>query len=101
MNVGLCSSLRHPGGLLASNIHSGRFLHALSSREVRTSGVRIRGDGRRAGTRGVPRSVREPLILSVAGQVFADDGYERASMDRIADLAGVSKPMLYAYFGSK
>ena len=22
-------------------------------------------------------------------------------MDRIADLAGVSKPMLYAYFGSK
>jgi AcrR family transcriptional regulator len=49
----------------------------------------------------VPRSVREPLILKVAGQVFADDGYERASMDRIAGLAGVSKPMLYAYFGSK
>ncbi len=49
----------------------------------------------------MPRSVREPLILAVAGQVFAHDGYERASMDRIADLAGVSKPMLYAYFGSK
>jgi AcrR family transcriptional regulator len=49
----------------------------------------------------VPRSVREPLILGVAGQVFAEDGYERASMDRIAELAGVSKPMLYAYFGSK
>jgi AcrR family transcriptional regulator len=49
----------------------------------------------------VPRSVREPLILAVAGQVFADDGYERGSMDRIAELAGVSKPMLYAYFGSK
>jgi AcrR family transcriptional regulator len=49
----------------------------------------------------VPRSVREPLILGVAGQVFARDGYERGSMDRIADLAGVSKPMLYAYFGSK
>ena len=58
-------------------------------------------DGRRAGTRGVPRSVREPLILGVAGQVFADDGFEHASMDRIAELAGVSKPMLYAYFGSK
>ena len=56
---------------------------------------------RRAGTRGVPRSVREPLILAVAGQVFASDGYERASMDRIAELAGLSKPMLYAYFGSK
>ena len=56
---------------------------------------------RRAGTRGVPRSVREPLILDVAGQVFAADGYERASMDRIAALADLSKPMLYAYFGSK
>jgi AcrR family transcriptional regulator len=49
----------------------------------------------------MPRSVREQLILGVAGQVFADGGYERASMDRIATLAGVSKPMLYAYFGSK
>jgi AcrR family transcriptional regulator len=56
---------------------------------------------RRAGTRGMPRSLREQLILRVAGQVFAEGGYERASMDRIADLAGVSKPMLYAYFGSK
>ena len=49
----------------------------------------------------MPRSVREPLILDVAGQVFAADGYERASMDRIAGLADLSKPMLYAYFGSK
>jgi len=45
--------------------------------------------------------VREPLILAVAGQVFAQDGYERASMDRIAARADLSKPMLYAYFGSK
>lgn len=49
----------------------------------------------------MPRSVREPLILAVAGQVFAQDGYERASMDRIAARADLSKPMLYAYFGSK
>jgi AcrR family transcriptional regulator len=49
----------------------------------------------------MPRSVREQLILGVAGEVFAEGGYERASMDRIARLAGVSKPMLYAYFGSK
>jgi AcrR family transcriptional regulator len=41
------------------------------------------------------------MILHMAGKVFADGGYERASMDRIAELAGVSKPMLYAYFGSK
>jgi AcrR family transcriptional regulator len=49
----------------------------------------------------MPRSVRERLILQVAGQVFARGGYDRGSMDRIAELAGVSKPMLYAYFGSK
>jgi AcrR family transcriptional regulator len=49
----------------------------------------------------MPRSVREQLILRVAGQVFAEGGYERASMDTIAANAGVSKPMLYAYFGSK
>src|SRR5579875_2252864 len=49
----------------------------------------------------MPRSVREQLILKVAGQVFAESGYDRASMDTIASLAGVSKPMLYAYFGSK
>jgi AcrR family transcriptional regulator len=49
----------------------------------------------------MPRSLREQLILQVAGQVFADGGYNGASMDRIAELAGVSKPMLYAYFGSK
>ncbi len=49
----------------------------------------------------MPRSVREGLILQVAGKVFAQDGYAGASMDRIAELAEVSKPMLYAYFGSK
>jgi AcrR family transcriptional regulator len=49
----------------------------------------------------MPRSLREQLILQVAGQVFAQGGYDRAAMDRIAELAGVSKPMLYAYFGSK
>jgi AcrR family transcriptional regulator len=49
----------------------------------------------------MPREQREQLILDVAGQVFARVGYESASMDEIAEEAGVSKPMLYAYFGSK
>jgi AcrR family transcriptional regulator len=82
------------------NIRWDRFLHELSSR-AETTGRAGPDQTHRAGSRGVPRSVREPLILDVAGQVFAGDGFERASMDRIADLAGVSKPMLYAYFGSK
>jgi AcrR family transcriptional regulator len=49
----------------------------------------------------MPRAERERLILEVAGQVFARAGYDSASMDEIAELAGVSKPMVYAYFGSK
>jgi AcrR family transcriptional regulator len=49
----------------------------------------------------MPRAARERLILDVAGQVFADSGYHSASMDEIAELAGVSKPMIYAYFDSK
>ena len=49
----------------------------------------------------MPRAEREELILEVAGQVFAREGYHSASMAEIAELAGVSKPMVYAYFGSK
>jgi len=49
----------------------------------------------------MPRAQREQLILEVAGRVFARAGYESASMDEIAEHVGVSKPILYAYFGSK
>ena len=49
----------------------------------------------------MPREQRKQLILDVAGQAFAAAGYAAVSMDEIADGAGVSKPMLYAYFGSK
>ena len=56
---------------------------------------------RRAGSRGVPRAVREPQILEVAGRVFAARGYHAASMEEIATEAGVTKPLVYAYFGSK
>jgi AcrR family transcriptional regulator len=49
----------------------------------------------------MPRAARERLILEVAGHVFARGGYHAAPMDEIAERAGVSKPMLYAYFGSK
>ncbi len=55
----------------------------------------------RAGTRQVPRAVREEQMLRVAGEVFAERGFHPASMDEIAGRADISKPMLYAYFGSK
>jgi AcrR family transcriptional regulator len=40
-------------------------------------------------------------MLDAAGKAFARDGYHDASMDKIARAAGISKPMLYNYFGSK
>ena len=40
-------------------------------------------------------------MLDAAGRAFATDGYHDASMDEIAAAAGISKPMLYNYFGSK
>jgi len=53
------------------------------------------------GTRKVPRAVRETQMLEVAGRVFAARGFHEASMDEIAEAAGISKQMLYNYFGSK
>jgi len=49
----------------------------------------------------LPREVRERQILDAAVQVFSERGYHSASMDEISDVAGVSKPMIYAYLGSK
>jgi AcrR family transcriptional regulator len=51
--------------------------------------------------RRVPRAEREEAMLKAAGLAFADHGFHRASMDAIAAAAGISKPMLYSYFGSK
>ncbi len=53
------------------------------------------------GLKKVPRAVREREMLAVATAVFAERGFHAASMDEIAERAGVSKPMVYAYFESK
>jgi AcrR family transcriptional regulator len=49
----------------------------------------------------MPRPEREQRMLDAAGQAFARNGFHDASMDAIAAAAGISKPMLYNYFGSK
>src|SRR3954465_11246936 len=53
------------------------------------------------GSRRVPRAVRERQMLAVAERAFAERGYHAASVDAIAEAAGITKPMVYAYFGSK
>jgi AcrR family transcriptional regulator len=49
----------------------------------------------------LPRLERERQMLAVAGAAFARRGFHAVSMDEIAQQAGISKPMLYHYFGSK
>ncbi|MFC6018924.1 TetR/AcrR family transcriptional regulator [Plantactinospora solaniradicis] len=49
----------------------------------------------------LPRAVREQQMLDAAVKVFSRRGFHAASMDEIADEAGISKPMVYAYLGSK
>jgi AcrR family transcriptional regulator len=49
----------------------------------------------------MPRPERERQMLEVAGRSFAARGFHAVSMDEIAERAGISKPMLYHYFGSK
>ncbi|MEU7582188.1 TetR/AcrR family transcriptional regulator [Streptomyces sp. NPDC041068] len=53
------------------------------------------------GRRRVPRPERERQIVDVAVHVFAKRGYHGASVDEIAELAGISKPMVYLYLDSK
>jgi AcrR family transcriptional regulator len=52
-------------------------------------------------SRRLPREVRERQILDAAVEVFSTHGYHAASMDEIAETAGVSKPMVYTYLGAK
>lgn len=49
----------------------------------------------------LPREVRERQILDAAVTVFSRHGYHAASMDEVSEVAGISKPMIYAYLGSK
>ncbi|ARF56052.1 TetR/AcrR family transcriptional regulator [Streptomyces gilvosporeus] len=49
----------------------------------------------------VPRAVREQQMLDAAVRTFARRGYRAASMDEIAEGAGVSKPLVYLYLNSK
>ncbi|MEU3045771.1 TetR/AcrR family transcriptional regulator [Streptomyces sp. NPDC006984] len=49
----------------------------------------------------MPREVREQQMMDAAVQTFGRRGYRAASMDEIAELAGVSKPLVYLYLNSK
>jgi len=54
-----------------------------------------------AGTKGVPRLEREEQILTIASEIFATDSFGATNIQAVADRAGISKPLIYNYFGSK
>lgn len=51
--------------------------------------------------RRLPRAERAQQLLDVAEAVFTEHGLQAASMDEIAERAGVTKPVVYDHFGSK
>ena len=49
----------------------------------------------------LPRAVREQQTLETARIMFAERGFAAVTMDEIAAQVGVTKPLLYTYFGNK
>jgi AcrR family transcriptional regulator len=49
----------------------------------------------------LPRPVRQRQIVDAAVAVFARRGFHLTTVDDVAEAAGISKPMVYAYVGTK
>lgn len=56
---------------------------------------------RSARTTRLPAAERREQLLEAALRVFGEQGFHLASMNDIADAAGVTKPVLYQHFSSK
>ncbi|MFA5891616.1 MAG: TetR/AcrR family transcriptional regulator [Actinomycetota bacterium] len=52
-------------------------------------------------TRRLTAEARRAQLLAVAREVFGEDGYHGAGMEKIAQRAGVTKPVLYQHFVGK
>jgi AcrR family transcriptional regulator len=65
-----------------------------------TTGIGFGGIGTVNAMR-LPAAQRREQLLETAMQVFARQGYHAASMNDVADAAGVTKPVLYQHFSSK
>jgi AcrR family transcriptional regulator len=81
---------------LSSLMRSGPWCEAGSEMHTDTGRPVDRPRARR-----LPRRVRERQILDAAVEIFAAHGFHKASMDEISGFAGISKPMIYTYLGSK
>lgn len=66
----------------------------MATKKARAAGA----DERR---RRIGYEARRALIIEAAMEVFAEEGYQGASLEAIASRAGVTKPVLYDHFTSK
>lgn len=57
--------------------------------------------GAAASPRRLPRAERERQILDIAHELFAEHGFAAVTMDEVAARVGVTKPLLYNYWGNK
>ena len=51
--------------------------------------------------RRIPRGEREEQMLDAGERIFGARGFLAVSMDEVAEASGITKAMLYQYFGSK
>ena len=65
------------------------------------SSRRSSGSRPNAGTKGVARADREQQMVEVGCRLFGESGFAGTSVADVADAAGISKPLIYQYFGSK
>ena len=49
----------------------------------------------------LPRAKRRQQLVQVARDVFAEHGFDAATLEQIAEQAGISRPILYSHFGDK
>lgn len=63
--------------------------------------LELAGEVGRYGPRSVPADLRREHLLACATLLFTEEGFEGTSMNDVAAMAGVSKPVLYDAFGSK
>jgi AcrR family transcriptional regulator len=54
-----------------------------------------------ASTPRLPREARRAQLIDAAASVFRRHGYDKTSMDQVAQTAGVSRLIVYRNFGSK
>ena len=52
-------------------------------------------------TRRLPAERRRATLMTAASQLFAERGYDHASLDELAARVGVTKPIVYRHFASK